>query len=55
MKGMKDIQINGSSLTKFDDDIGYKVYVTYNLCCEYLNISRFSEYIDECQYVKKKV
>jgi len=45
MKGMKEIQINGSILTHFDEDIGYRVYVTYDFLCEYLNIGKFSEYV----------
>ena len=44
MKGMKNIQVNGSISTHFDDDVGYKVYVTYDFICEFLNISKFNEY-----------
>lgn len=45
MKGMKDVQINGSELVMLDDDLGYRVYTSYNLLCDYLNIDKFNEYL----------
>ena len=49
MKGMKNVQINVSRLNHFDDDIGYTVSTTYDLLCEYLDISKFSEYAGSFQ------
>lgn len=46
MKGMKNIQINGVRQTIYGDDIGYRVFVTYDYPCEYLNVSKFNECIN---------